>query len=289
MTTELYRIFHQVVESGSISKAAQALFVSQPAVTKSIKSLEESLGITLFHRKAQGVVLTQEGKMLYEHVQLAFRQLTLGERLMRQLKDKEVGTVRIGISNTLCKYYFLPYLKIFHEKNPKIKIEIVNRTSLETIDLLQGNAVDCAIISDMPLPKNYDYHRLRDIQDTFVSKEKPPILPMTLEVLGKYPLLMMEKKNATRRYIEEYFVKHQIPLQVGIEISSMEFLVEFAKIGLGVSAVIKDFVEEELDAQRLFEWQLDPPLAPRSIGLVFNQALSRSIACQTFLDFMMEG
>lgn len=289
MTTEQYRVFYQVAENGSISKAARALFVSQPAVTKSIKLLEKELGVHLFIRTSKGVELTREGSMLYGYVKEAFDQLEQGEKRVRQLMDKEAGSVRIGISNILCKYYFLPYLEMFHEKYPKIKIQIVNRTSPETMLLLESGKIDFAIISEVRSDKQYQYHHLMNIQDTFVAKERPPKSPMKANDLMDYPLLLLEKNNATRQYVEDYFLNQQVQLNADIEISSMEFLIEFAKIGLGVAAVIGTFVDDEIEQGSLYEWKIEPALPKRSVGLLHKRGENFSIASKTFIEFMLDS
>ena len=283
---EQYYNFYIVAEYGSISKAAERLYVSQPAVTKSIKNLENSLGVVLFHRTSKGVTLTGEGKILYEHVKLAFTEIHQGEKLIKKLKDKSLGVVRIGISNTLCKYYFMPYLKKFHELYPNIKIEITNRVTLETLEHLEKGLLDCAIVSRLSDEKRFHFEELMVIQDIFVAKDKAPKESMSLQELEEYPMLFLEKKNATRKYIDEYLIKNSANLQIDIEISSMEFLVEFAKIGLGVASVIENFIEDDLKEGVLHKWNINPPIKPRSIGLIYNEKTNLSIASQTFIDFM---
>ncbi len=284
---ETYYVFYIVAEYGNISKAAKKLFVSQPAVTKSIKNLEENLGIKLFNRNSKGVLLTEEGKVLYEYVKNAYIQIEKGEKIVKQLKNKSKGVVRIGISNTLCKYYFMPFLKGFHEKYPDIKIEITNRVTLETLELLEKGSLDCAIVSKVEgVSSNLKFEELLKIQDIFVSKEKPIKSVFPLEDLKKFPMLFLEKKNATRKYIDEYLLKNNVDLEIDIEISSMEFLVEFAKIGLGVASVIENFVIEELEKKELYKWEIEPAIEPRFIGLLYNEKTNLSIASQTFIDFM---
>ena len=284
---ETYYVFYIVAEYGNISKAAKKLFVSQPAVTKSIKNLEENLGIKLFNRNSKGVQLTEEGKVLYEYVKNAYIQIEKGEKIVKQLKNKSKGVVRIGISNTLCKYYFMPFLKGFHEKYPDIKIEITNRVTLETLELLEKGSLDCAIVSKVEgVSSNLKFEELLKIQDIFVSKEKPIKSVFPLEDLKKFPMLFLEKKNATRKYIDEYLLKNNVDLEIDIEISSMEFLVEFAKIGLGVASVIENFVVDELAKKELCKWEIEPAIEPRFIGLLYNEKTNLSIASQTFIDFM---
>ncbi len=292
MTTELYKVFYHVAESGSISKASKFLYVSQPAVSKAIKNLEEALGVTLFIRTAKGVELTTEGQMLYQHVAQAFIQLNEGEKIIKQLRDKSFGSVRIGMSNTLCKYYFIPHLRAFHEAYPNLKIEIVNRTSPQTLMLLEDGRLDCAIISDVISlgesvnPKVFEYHSLMTIQDIFVSKQKPPKNIITLKELEAHPMLLLEKQNATRDHLDHFLIDNQVNLNVDIEISSMEFLVEFAKIGLGIASVIGDFVEDEIDKGQLYQWVTEPKIPSRTIGMLNKKNHSLSIASRTFIEFM---
>lgn len=288
MTTELYKIFYTIAETGSISGAAKALYVTQPAVSKAIKNLEEALGLKLFERNARGVTLTSEGQVLYAHVAEAFKQLDEGEKLMKQLRERAYGAIRIGISNTLCKYYFIPHLKAFHQVYPKLKIEIVNRTSTETVKLLREGLLDCAIISEMDFSEAMTYTPLMVIQDIFVARRKPPKQVMALEDLTKEAMLLMEKKNATREHLENFLRAEGVALTVDIEISSMEFLVEFAKIGLGVASVIKEFVGEEMAQGTLHHWPLVKEVPARSLGLLSMTERHHSIACQTFMDFMAQ-
>lgn len=288
MTTELYKIFYTVAETGSISGAAKELFVTQPAVSKAVKNLEGSLGVKVFQRNARGVSLTAEGKVLYEHVAQAFKQLDEGEKLMKQLREKAYGAIRIGISNTLCKYYLIPHLKAFHQVYPKLKIEIVNRTSTETVKMLEEGLLDCAIISAMDFPDGLKYRPLRTIHDIFVAKRKPPKSVMRLKDLEGESMLLLEKKNATREHLESFLKAEAMDLTVDIEISSMEFLVEFAKIGLGVASVIEEFVTDDLEDGSLYHWPMENEVPKRSLGLLVVQDRSHSIACRTFMDFMLD-
>jgi len=288
MTTENYHVFYQVVEYGSISKAAAALYVSQPAVSKAIKVLEEGLGLVLFKRTAKGVRLTQEGEILYKYVAVAITQLQEGEKRVKQLLDRSYGSIRIGISNTLCKYYFLSYLEAFHETFPKLKIQIINRTSPETLKLLEEGKIDCAIISQVEIKRGFIYEELMQIQDIFISKEKPPKERLLLKDLEAYPMLLLERKNATREHLETFLIANQIQLDVDIEISSMDFLVEFTRIGLGVASVIGNFVQDELEKKDFYEWPTTPSIPKRSIGLLYSEGKMISLACQTFVDFILQ-
>ena len=128
---ELYRVFNEVANSGNITAAAEKLHISQPAVSKSIKSLENQLGGALFIRTKRGVTLTEEGKELYSYIKLAIEHIRNAENRFTDMINLNTGIIRIGISRTLVKYYLLPYLEKFHKKYPNIRIEIVTNKASE--------------------------------------------------------------------------------------------------------------------------------------------------------------
>jgi DNA-binding transcriptional LysR family regulator len=283
---ELYRIFYIVAECGTVSGAAQALHVSQPAVTKSVQKLEDLTGCRLFHRSSKGVRLTTEGRVLFDYVKNGFEHLESGERVLKKIRDKQHGVVRVGISNTLCKYLFIPHLETFHRKYPGIRIAVVNRTSPETLELLSQGHIDFGIIS-IPMDRSgFHFRELMTIQDIFVAGRNYPELrqPHTLSELAAYPLMTMEKDNVTRAYIDAYLSNHNVMRQPDIEVSSLEFLVEFARIGLGIAAVIGNFVREELEKGLLHEIPVTPAIPPRKVGVVTPGNLPLSIAAETFID-----
>ena len=283
---ELYRVFHTVASCGTVSAAADSLFVSQPAVTKSIKKLEMLTGCTLFVRSSKGVRLTTEGQILYEYVKNGFEYLQNGERILKKLQDRKEGLVRVGISNTLCRYYFIPHLEKFHQRYPGIRITIVNRTSQETLKLLEKGMIDFGIISIPKERSPFVYREVLTIQDIFVAGRQYPELrnPISLQALGRYPLMMLEKDNVTRAYIDGYLAENKVVLQPEIEISSLDFLVEFARIGLGVALVIRNFIEDELRSGLLSEIPVAPALQARRIGIVMPKNLPLSMAAEAFIE-----
>ncbi len=283
---ELYRVFHIVAECGTISAAARELHVSQPAVTKSVKKLEDLIGCTLFQRSSKGVRLTTEGRILFDYVKYGFEHLRNGERVLKKVRNKGQGLVKVGISSILCRHYFIPHLEAFHKKYPGIRIAIVNRTSPETLKMLEQGHIDFGIIS-IPMDRSrFLFHELMAIQDIFVAGCQYPELrnSLPLTALSRYPLMMLEKENVTREYIDAYLAENSVSLQPEIEVSSLEFLAEFARIGLGVAAVIRDFVQEDLRRGLLYEIPVTPDIPPRKIGVVTPKNLSLSIAAEAFID-----
>ena len=251
-----YWIFYTVANAGNISKAAKELYISQPAISKSIQKLEENLGCKLFSRSSRGVVLTDEGQLLYGHVKEAFETLTLGEDKLKRSIDLGVGHLQIGVSSTLCKFVLLPYLKEFIRQNLK----------------------------------NINFYYLDNIEDIFVAN--PDYLSNLKKrgitrdsILGNSTLMLLDKHNMTRQYIDDYLQDNHISVAESIDISNMDLLIDFAKIGVGVACVIKSFVTKELQEGSLVEIPLGIPIHKREIGFAYKENLKPSKSLQTFIDF----
>lgn len=288
---ELYRVFFTVGQCGNISEASKQLFVSQPAVSKSIKKLEELSGCTLFFRSSKGVSLTTEGAILFDYVKKGFDHLNNGERILKKIQTKDAGIVRIGISTTLCKHILIPHLKEFHTRYPQIKINIINRTSNETLRLLEKGTIDFCIISLPEKDERLDFHVLSTITDILVTNDSYSYLQkqIDLDSINSLPLMVLEKGNVTRTYIDKHLLQHGIALQPEIEISSMDFLIDFAKIGIGVALVIKEFVEGELKENTLRQIKITPPIPARQVGIVRQKKLPLSIAAKSCIDSLIEN
>ena len=164
-----YCIFYTVAKTGNISKAAKELYISQPAISKSISKLEAELGTALFSRSSRGVVLTEEGQVLYEYVERAFDSLNMGEENLKNYKELGIGHIRIGVSTSLCKHILLDYLKDFIRENPNIKFSIDCHSTINTIKLLRNEDIDIGLICNTELPKGIVYSPVREIHDVFVA------------------------------------------------------------------------------------------------------------------------
>ena len=290
INTELYRIFYFVATYKNISKAADALFISQPAVSKSIKKLESLTNCVLFNRSPKGVTLTTEGEIVFEHVKIAFKHLEESEKIISKINNFEEGCVKVGISNTLCKYFFLPILERFHMAFPDIRIQIFNQPSPETYKLLDEAAIDFGIISIPEKKLDYSYTELTQVHDIFVSQHKyePENKPLPLSALSDMHIMMLEKENQTRRYVDGFLAQNNIELVPEIQLGSMDFLIELAKIGIGTACVIKEFVSSELKSAALYQLPVSPTPNPRKIGIVQKENIPISLAAKRFIDFMHE-
>ena len=285
-----YRIFYTVANSGNISKAAKELYISQPAISKSIQKLEENVGCKLFSRSSRGVVLTEEGRLLYSHVCEAFETLTLGEEKLRRSIELGVGHLKIGVSTTLCKYLLLPYLKEFIREKPHISISISCQSTNETLKLLEDNKIDIGLIGKPGSLKNIHFDFLAEIEDSFVATKDylrnlraRGIAPD--QILQNSTLMLLDKNNMTRQYIDDYFLNNEIHVKDSIDISEMDLLIEFARIGVGVGCVIKNFVKKDLEDGTLVEIPLKDPIAKREVGFAYNTNTRASKSLVEFINF----
>lgn len=292
MNLEYYRTFYQVAIDGNITKAAKSLFISQPAVSKTIKTMEQQLDCTLFLRTPSGVRLTSEGESLFKQIAIAFEHIEAGENIIKKHLDQTEGHVKIGVSNTLCKYILLPMIKDFHERYPDIQIEVFNRSSTETHQMVKNGALDFGITSIYIEDDNLTYQPFMFIEDVVVTNDPESELlgdKVNLQALNNFPLMMLEKNNTTRLYVEDFLAKHTLSLNTDIEISNMEFLIEFAKIGLGQAFVIKNFVKNELRNKELFELDTFPKIPPREIGIISLSEVPTSIAAGIFIEMIKDS
>ena len=285
-----YWIFYTVANAGNISKAAKELYISQPAISKSIQKLEESLNCRLFSRSSRGVVLTEEGSLLHTHVKEAFETLTTGEEKLKRSIDLGMGHLQIGVSSTLCKYMLLPYLKEFIKRNPHISISIHCQSTNETLRLLDDNKIDIGLIGEPENVKNIHFHSLSNIKDIFVANREY-LNNLTArgvkesQILQNSTIMLLDKQNMTRQYIDDYLQKNQITVADSIDISDMDLLIDFAKIGVGVACVIENFVKKELEEGSLVEIPLGIPIHERKVGFAYKESIKPSNSLQSFIDF----
>lgn len=265
-----YKIFLCVAQCLSISKASEQLYISQPAVSSCIKKLEESLGVTLFIRKARGVILTENGKILYQSVKQALGTLTDTEKNL--MNAKSAGRLRIAASNVLCKYMLMPYLKQFTEKYPEVDLSIVCTSSDKAFALLEEHAIDVALAAKPSDTSCFSYTPIGAIEDIFVCSPNyfEKILDDVFET-GK--VMLLNKNNVSRMHVDNYFAENGIVPSHVLEVNDMNLLIEFSKIGIGVSCVVKQFVEKELSEGSLREIKLKKTIPPREAGFLYNSEI----------------
>lgn len=286
---DVYRIFCTAARTQSFSRAAGELFITQSAVSQSVKNLEEALGCALFVRSKRQISLTPEGETLYEYAKNALSLLEKGEKELHRFQNLEQGQLRIAAGDTLSRYLLLPFLETFGRRYPMIHLNIVNRTSPQSLQLLKLGKVDLAFVN-LPLADDaVDIRPYRPVQEIFVGGSRFHYLAektLSLKELTRYPLIFLERAANSRLAAEKFFLSQGISLTPDIELGSHDLLLDFAKINLGISCVTREFAASALQAGELFEIKTEKPLPPRHVGICTLKGVSRSSAARAFLELL---
>lgn len=276
---------------GSITKAANSLYISQPAITKTIKKLETELGITLFNRGPKGVVLTQNGKIFYEFIKNGVESFINGEHKLTSLKNLETGTIRIGASTTITKYFLLPFIEKFHTQFPNIDISITNSLTNRLIADLKKGSLDLLVVN---LPTQNDDTLIitpcATLQDCFAGnlKYKNEIKKeISLEnLVTNFPIITQKEPSNTRAFLNSLMEKNNISFHPKFDIVSYALVKDFAKIGMGISYITKEFAKDELENELLFEIPIKEKIPERNLGIVLPKNTITSFATEKFIELI---
>ncbi len=286
---ELYKVFYHVAATLSFSEASKQLFISQSAVSQSIKVLEKKLNQTLFIRSTKKVQLTPEGEILLKHVEPAINLIQKGENQLLEANTLNGGQLRIGASDTICRYYLIPHLNHFHKAYPNVHIKVTNQTSIECAHLLENGQVDF-IITNYPnsgFSNTQNVRVINEFHDVFVANQEYYPLKgetVSLQKLQTYPILMLDRKSTTSEFLHHMFQREQLDLVPEIELSSNDLLIDLARIGLGI-AFVPDFCIPENDKD-LFVVKLAEKLPARQMVVAYNESLPVSQASKQFMDML---
>lgn len=289
---ELYKVFKEVADAGNITAAAQSLYISQSAVSQSIKQLERELQTRLFSRNSRGVILTAEGQLLYEYVRSAIGLLEAGEAKLSQTHDLQIGHLTIGASDTVTSQFLLPFLDQFHRTFPAIHIQIVSGRSHKVLGLLQSGKVDIAFASS---PSDNDAlitFPCFSTHSIFVAGADYPCdfsRVYSLQEIASFPLILLERKASSRLYLEKFFLQNGLHLNPEIELGSRSLLVDLAVIGFGVAGVTEEFVSREINAGTLQKLLTDFDIPPRSVDMCVLGNVPMSAASQQFFNFVRDS
>ena len=283
---ELYKIFYYAASSLNFSKAAFTLHVTQSAVSQAIKSLETQLGINLFYRNGRNIKLSYEGEILYQHVEKAFNFIRSAEHSMNSIRVLDEGTVFIGASDTITRYFLMPSIKAFHQDYPKVKIVINNRPSPRSVEKLSKGEIDLAIVNISPSQtyEGLDLFTLTSLEHIFISKS--PLAPKkhALAELSQFPLICLETKSTTRRILESHYEKCKVPLTPAFEFGSFDVILEAVNADMGIGFVPRQIVSDALKTEKYYEIKTTQALPSIDIGILSNQNKPLSIAAQTYLE-----
>lgn len=287
---ELYKIFYYCAQNKSFSAAAKKLFISQSAVSQAIKGLENQLGVTLFYRKARQIQLTSEGELLFSYASQAFNFLKAAENKLQEIQGLRAGEIRIGVGDSICKYFIMPYIKEFGKQYPNVTIKVINRTTPQLLEVLTNGLIDMSITT---LPVNEDLFNASpfiEVDDIFVASQNFSELKnrsIPVKELLNYPLVMLRSDSSTRKAIDACFNSYGLTCSPEIELESLDLLLEFAKIGTGIAYVLKESALDLLAQGELFQVQIKEELPKRSVGVVTMKGVVLSKAVTMFMDILL--
>lgn len=290
---EYYRVFCQVARFSSISLAAEQLHISQPAVSRTIKQLEQALGTALLVRTSRGVVLTPEGELLYGYVREGMERIAAGEQSLENTLELEGGLLRLGATEMTFHYFLLPFLDDFHRRHPGVHMQVMNSTIPETVRALHDGRIDVGLVITPPhMEQRLNERPIRTIQDIFIagpafSQLKGRRVP--LSELVEYPIIGHETGTASRAFLDSFFASQGLLFEPAFTLATSDLISPFAEREFGVGVVMKEFAQPALEAGRLFEVKTDPPLPPRTICLVTARDRLLPKAARSFIELLESG
>ena len=283
---ELYKMFYYVCKHENITKAAEDLMISQPGISKAIKNLEGQLNCTLFIRNKNGVILTEEAKILYEQIKNAIEIIDTAEDRLKGAINLEYGTLNIGASKTITENLLLPVLKEFNDLYPKININIHTDCPKRLINKARNGLINFLIIN-MPFdtPNDFDYKELIKVHDIFIANEKFSELQnqiIKFEDLNKYPLILQSHGSNMRGNIDDMASKLGFKFKPKIELASNTLVKNFALAGFGIGLVTKEYLNET----NYIEVRTDPKIINRYIGLLYLKNKTLNPSAKKFIELL---
>ena len=283
---ELYRIFYTVAKNKHMTKASEELHISQPAISQSIKKLEDELGGTLFLRSNKGMNLTSEGKMFFEYVKGALELINNAENEFTSFKDLSKGEIKIGVSTTLTKLILLEPLKKFHLDYPNINISITNDLTSNLVNDLKLGKLDFIIFNESNIKEsNLELLKLKELKQGFMYNPAFYNDDITsFKDLNKYPLILQKTQSNSRKLLDYISLNNNVILKPKMEVVSQDLITEFVNIGLGIGFVIIDLANKKFD--NLKELHINKKIPNINIYLATNKSISLTFASKTFIKYL---
>lgn len=283
---ELYRIFYIVAKHKHMTKASEELHISQPAISQSIKKLEDQLGGTLFLRSNKGMELTEEGKMFYNYVKGALELINNAENEFTSFKDLSKGEIKIGCSTTLTKLVLLDALKKFHSDYPNINVYITNDLTSNLINDLKLGKLDFVIFNESNIKEtNLDLKKIKELKQGFVYN---PLFykdnVTNFDDLNNCPLILQKEQSNSRKFLDYIALNNNVKLLPKMEVVSQELITEFVNIGLGVGFVIIDLAKRNF--KNLEELKINKKIPNINVYLATNKSISLTFASKTFINYL---
>ena len=286
---ELYKTFYYVAKNENITQAANELMISQPAVSKSIKTLERDLNTVLFNRRKDGVSLNTAGEILYNKIKKSIELIISAEQDLDNLNNMEQGNINIGAGNTIMQRYLMPYIKKFHELYPNINIMVHTLVTNELIKKSQLGLIDI-IFTHLPysIPENYEIIKIKKLHDILVVNKDNEYKDKIINKndLEKMPLILLPQAASNRKNFNQFCISNNIVLHPLMEIGNDIIVEECAQGGLGVGLVVKEYVQNKLDNNELFELKTTFDISEKDLVCLINPNKKNNIIVNKFIELL---
>ena len=271
LNLNLYKIFYDVAQYGSVSTASKNLMISQPAISRSIKKLEEDLIVTLFDRTLNGMVLTEKGKELLGYVEEACNSLRIGERTMMETNNLVKGKLSIGVPSHIASFYIFDKIKKFHKDYPQIEISIISRCTAELIKLLENHEIDF-VIDTSPIvgnEKELNIEELINVDHCFVCLSDDSYKAECLKDLEDYPLILPVAITSHRKRLNEIALENNVNFKNVLSIETSEMIHEAVLQGVGVGYILRDVVKNDIETGKVKVLDIKEKLPYVTVNLVY--------------------
>lgn len=290
---EYYRSFFMTANFLSFTKAAQHLYLTQSAVSQSVKKLETELNCMLFLRTPQGLQLTKEGKLLYNHVKRAFEELQAGEHRVMKLANFNTGELQIGATETSLRFLLAPLIQKFKKAFPNIHITFIGSTTEDTCKRLAYADIDVAVlISPVPAEFQFEMTKIYEFQDIFVASREFPMdfdKIYSLEEVSKFPLISITPDNSMRSFLDDWFMEHDILFTPEYMVKSTGLMLPLIKEHLGIGIIPAHFAAEGTKNGSLIRIITEKAPPPRAVCLATNPSHPVSAISREFISFILDN
>ena len=288
---ELYKIFYFVGEYKSITKTSQYLNVSQPAITKHIKNLENILNVKLLKKVPKGIELTEEGKLLYDEIKNHIEELLKVEQEYNEKESKNEYTIKMVAGNSILQIFLRNKIIEFNKKHPNIKIKVDSGRHMEAIKKLHDGEADIIFINKKQNLKQYEDFIIEECFATndilVVNQNVKDQYPSHINIkdINKYPIIYIPAETAARNKINEILSKNNEVFIPKYEVSQENITVEYIKNNLGIGLITKECVENEINNKEFIEIKHDVIFPQRIICYAIRK---NSLGYKYIIDFINE-
>lgn len=290
---EYYKVFYYAAKYGNITKAAAALGSSQPNVTRVLKLLESQLDCRLFVREARGISLTEEGKNLYSHVEIAYRHLLNAQEELCRQGLKGGGTVEIGATETALHLFLLDRLHDFKMKYPLIKIKIHNHTTMETMRQLVSGRLDFAVITaPFEAPKSVYCEKVMEFTEILVGGRQYEDFghkPLELGDVRDCSWVGLGRGTVTYEVYRNFFIENKVDMELDMEVATSDLLLPLIEHNLGIGFVPERMAEPLLRERRLVKISLACSPPQRFVEIVSDRGRGKGLAADMFYKYLKRG